>query len=146
FFKDLELHTIELNKFSNNVRADLADIVAKVKNSLDMWVAFLSRHDLLNRDNLPAELDNPALKKALDVLEVMNFNSEERELYEGHLKWLMIEASTIKKYENDRREEFLEEGRAEEKKNMARIMLQEQMDIQKISRITGLAVEEIKNI
>jgi len=43
YFKDLELHTIELKKFCENVHENLADIVAKVKNSLDMWVAFLPK-------------------------------------------------------------------------------------------------------
>ena len=68
YFKDLELHTIELKKFSENGNEELSDIVAKVKTSLDMWVAFLTRHDLLNKEHLPQELDNPALKKALNVL------------------------------------------------------------------------------
>jgi len=53
YFKDLELHTIELKKFYENVHENLADIVAKVKNSLDMWVAFLTRHDLMNKERLP---------------------------------------------------------------------------------------------
>ncbi|CAG7588919.1 hypothetical protein MHYMCMPSP_01178 [Hyalomma marginatum] len=32
-----------------------------------MWAAFLTMHDLLNKDNLPRELDNVILKKALTV-------------------------------------------------------------------------------
>jgi predicted transposase/invertase (TIGR01784 family) len=40
YFKDLELHTIELKKFSNNSNEELSDLMVKVKNSLDMWVAF----------------------------------------------------------------------------------------------------------
>ena len=43
-----------------------------------MWVTFLTRNDLLDSNNLPAKLNDPALKKALNVLEVMNFNPEER--------------------------------------------------------------------
>ena len=82
YFKDLELHTIELKKFSRDSNAELSDVVAMVKNSLDRWSAFLTRNDLLNKDNLPLELDDPALKKALEVLEVMNFGPEEREAYE----------------------------------------------------------------
>ena len=99
YFKDLELHTIELKKFSENSQEELSDIVAKVRNALDIWVAFLTRHDLLNKDHLPPELDNKELKKALTVLDVMNFGEEEREIYEGHLKWLRVEANTLKKYE-----------------------------------------------
>ena len=97
YFKDLELHTIELNKFTQDSNEKLTDIVAKIKNSLDMWIAFLTRNDLLNIDNLPKELNDKSIKKALEVLQVMNFNPEEREFYEDHLKWLRIETNTLKK-------------------------------------------------
>ena len=53
YFKDLELHTIELNKFTKNNTEELSDIVKKVRSSLDMWIAFLTRNDLLEVDNLP---------------------------------------------------------------------------------------------
>ncbi|GLI67163.1 hypothetical protein VaNZ11_011376 [Volvox africanus] len=67
------------------------------RNALDIWVAFLTRHDLLKADCLPKELDDENLKKALHVFDVLNFSAEERELYEDHLKWLRIEANTLKK-------------------------------------------------
>ncbi|WP_243018636.1 MULTISPECIES: Rpn family recombination-promoting nuclease/putative transposase, partial [Candidatus Cardinium] len=78
YFTDLELHTIELSKFSNNPNEDLTSLLQKIKNSLDIWTAFLTRNDLLNKDNLPERLDNNTLKKALHVLETMNFTDEER--------------------------------------------------------------------
>ena len=99
YFKDLELHTIELKKFTKDSNEELSDIIAKVKNSLDMWVAFLTRYDLLKADNLPQALNDDSLRKAITVLDVMNFSPIEREAYEDHLKWLMIEASTVKKAE-----------------------------------------------
>lgn len=58
YFKDLELHTIELKKFSKDSSEQLPDIISKVKNSLDMWLAFLTRHDLLQSDKLSDNLDN----------------------------------------------------------------------------------------
>ena len=150
YFKDLELHTIELKKFSENSDANLTDIIAKVKNSLDMWVAFLTHDDLLAKDNLPSELDSPALKKALNVLDVMNFEADEREIYEGHLKWLSMEASALKKAEERgraegeaRQSEGRVEGEVKKAHNIARTMLQKGMDIHIISEMTGLSVEEI---
>lgn len=68
YFKDLELHTIELNKFTNNPNEELSDILKKVKNSLDVWIAFLTRNDLLNKDNLPQELNNDTLKESSKCL------------------------------------------------------------------------------
>ncbi|WP_392505591.1 hypothetical protein ACE5D9_04180 [Rickettsia sp. 2024-CO-Wats] len=34
YFKDIELHTIELNKFAKNSKEELSDVVKKVKNAL----------------------------------------------------------------------------------------------------------------
>jgi len=161
YYKDLELHTIELKKFTNS-KEKLVDIVAKVNNALDMWSAFLTRNDLLIADNLPKELNSPNLKKAINVLNVMNFTDEEREAYENHLKWLRIETNTIKKAKADGikegiekgREEGIEKGREEgiaigeaisnEKiEKIAINMLKQHLDNALISSVTGLSNDQI---
>ncbi|HQS83539.1 MAG: hypothetical protein B7Y25_05905 [Alphaproteobacteria bacterium 16-39-46] len=142
YFKDLELHTIELKKFSEDSREELSDIVAKVKNALDMWVAFLTRHDLLNKDHLPPELDNEDLKKALTVLDVMNFGEEEREIYEGHLKWLRVEANTLKKSEA----KGFEEGENNKAIKIALKMIKKKMDIETIIEFTELTRKKIEHL
>ncbi len=160
YFKDLELHTIELKKFSNNGPEEEEDLIAKVKNSLDMWVAFLTRHDLLNKEHLPSTMDNPILKKALNVLDVMSFGDEEREAYEGHLKWLRIEANTLKKYEtkgfsegwDKGKTEGIAEGKAEGKAEgakhaaiqIAQNLLSQGMSIQQVQAVTGLSAQDIR--
>lgn len=143
YFQDLELHTIELNKFTPNFTEELTDLIAKIKNSLDIWIAFLTRNDLLDRNNLPQELDNASLKKALGVLEVINFSPIEREAYEERLKWYMIEANTLKKAEEKGIK--IGEARGIEKgiKKIAINMLKEKADLQFISSVTGLALDEI---
>ena len=147
YFKDLELHTIELNKFTSDSSEELQDIVAKTRNALDMWLAFLTRHDLLKADKLPKELDNDKLKKALKVLDVLNFSEEERELYEDHLKWLRIEANTLKKTAEKAKEEGIAEGieKGIEKRNIevAINMIKQKLDNKLISSVTGLNLEEI---
>jgi len=154
YFKDLELHTIELKKFSNDSDEELADIVFKVKNVLDMWLAFLTRNDLLIVDNLPKELNDPNLKKAISVLSVMNFTPEEREAYEDHLKWLRIEANTIRNYEQRGEVRGRAEGRAEGKAEgekekamfIAKKMLSRNKSIEEIMEFTELNAEEIKSL
>ena len=110
YFKDLELHTIELKKFTDSVSNEIADVVAKMKTGLDIWVAFLTKYNLFDKDHLPKKLEDSGLKKALNVLEVMNFSEEEREGYENHLKWLQIQTNTIKNYEQHARAEGKTEG------------------------------------
>ena len=146
YFKDLELHTIELKKFSDSSDEELADIVAKVKNALDMWLAFLTRNDLLIADNLPKELNDPNLKKAINVLNVMNFTPEEREAYEDHLKWLRIEANTIRNYEQKGEIRGRAEGENKKAIEIAKKMLSKNHSISDISDLTGLSPEEISKL
>lgn len=149
YFTDLELHTVELKKFQEGCE-ELSELVSKVKNALDMWVAFLTKHNLLDKDHLPPSLDNPALKKALGVLEVLNFTKEEREAYEDRLKWFMIEADTLKKYSAESfkqgKEEGREEGRHERNLEIACMMLSRHLDISLIAQTTGLSEEEIAQL
>ena len=146
YFRDLELHTIELKKFSDNSDEELVDVVVKVKSALDMWSAFLTRNDLLIVDQLPKELNNPDLKKAIKVLNVMNFTAEEREAYEDHLKWLRIEANTLKKYEQKGREEGIQIGQARGIEKTVINMLKENLEIKLISSVTELSVDKILKI
>ncbi|WP_040256433.1 Rpn family recombination-promoting nuclease/putative transposase [Rickettsia hoogstraalii] len=134
YFEDIELHTIELNKFADNIKEELSDIVKKVKNALDIWVAFFTRNDLLNKDKLPKELNSKELKKALNVLEVINLSDEEREEYENRLNWLKIEASAVKKME----EKTIEK--------IAKKMLIKKRPIEEIMEFTELPMKEIQRL
>jgi predicted transposase/invertase (TIGR01784 family) len=148
YFKDLELHTIELKKFSDDSKEELPDLIAKIKKPLDIWVAFLTKYYLLKGDNLPEPLDNISLKKAINVLEVMNFNTEERDLYEDHLKWLRIEANTLKKAREigltEGEARGVEKGKIEGKLEIAKNLISKGFDEKSIFEITGLTIQEIK--
>lgn len=142
YFKQLELHTIELKKFTDQLGKEFEDIGSKIQTSLDLWSAFLTRNDLLSTAKLSRDLDDAPIKKAIEVLNVMNFSKEEREAYEDHLKWLRIEANSLKKAE----EKGVEKGRKEEKLEIARNMLNESLPIEKIAALTGLTEKEVKNL
>jgi predicted transposase/invertase (TIGR01784 family) len=144
YFKDLELHTIELKKF--NEKEGLAETLKKVKSSLDKWLTFLTKYDLLESNNLPEELDEPELKKAVRVLEVMNFTEAEIEVYEDHLKWLMTEASALEKAEVKGFEKGIEKGIQQEKIEIAKSMLSKGLDIKLIQELTGLDKQTIENL
>ena len=115
-----------------------------------MWSAFLTRNDLLKADSLPRELDDVNLKKAITVLEVMNFSDEERDFYEDHLKWLRIETNSLKKMKAEGKAEGLvegkAEGKAEEKIALVRNSLKAGLPLETISSITGLSIKEIEKL
>lgn len=150
YFKDLELHTIELKKFIIHDQEELSDLILKIKNSLDLWLTFLTRHDLLKIDLLPKELANNSLRKALNVIDVMNFSAEEREAYEDHLKWLRIEANTLKKAEAKGFTEGMVEGEVKgmikKAKIIAESMLKNGMKIELVAQLTGLPINEVETI
>jgi len=146
YFKDLELHTIELKKFVSSVSNELADVMMKIKTSLDIWVAFLTKYNLFDKDHLPESLKNSGLKKALGVLEVMNFNDDEREGYESHLKWLRMQMSAIKKYEQLAAAEGEARGRVDEKHDIAKKMLECGVEVDIVMKSTGLTRTDVDSI
>ncbi len=158
YFKNFELHTVELKKFAGENCQALSDLISKINTSLDIWVAFLTRHHLLNKDNLPTVLDYSPLKKALTVLEVMNFTKEEREAYEDHLKFLSMEASMLEKVEGKGiaigKEigivmgitKGIEIGETRATHKLIKAMLSQGLSIEQISAITGLSETQILSL
>ena len=147
-FRDIELHTIELTKFGKDSCVDseteeLRLLLPQIKTALDRWAAFISRFYLFKGDSLPQEMESPEIKKALESLEEVRLTDEEREIYEGHLKWYRDQASAL-----DKKGEvsFLlgkEEGREEGIGLVAQSMLQENMDVSIIMKLTGLTEDAI---
>ena len=86
-FSDLELHTIELKKFNTEI--------TQVKTTLERWVTFLNKAYTFKKDTLPPTLEDPMVKKAAHVLDMLNLDDEEKLLYEGQLKWLRDEEAGI---------------------------------------------------
>jgi predicted transposase/invertase (TIGR01784 family) len=117
---------------------------------------------LLKADSLPEELNDANLKKAITVLEVMNFSAEERDFYEDHLKWLRIETNTLKKMKEEGIAEGLAEGlakgkaeglaegeakgKAEEKNMIAKNLLKAGLSNDLIAESTGLSTQEIAKL
>ena len=114
YFKDFEMHTIELCKFGGK-NIEFEDLLKKVKIPLDEWLTFLTQHQYMNTNHMPKELHLPEIGKAMHVLDGMNLNKEEREIYNNRLKWLRIEASTLQKRYTEGKAEGKAEGLAEGK-------------------------------
>ncbi|OQY10836.1 MAG: transposase, partial [Fusobacteriia bacterium 4572_132] len=86
FIDDIEIHFIELEKYDE-----------KISTMLDRWVNFLKKADVYDNNRLPKELEEVAtIKKAIDLLNNMNFTEDERESYEARLKWLRDEEMALK--------------------------------------------------
>jgi predicted transposase/invertase (TIGR01784 family) len=137
-FDNFEMHTLELQKFAVDSE-DVTDLVKKIQSSLDIWMAFLTRNEVLVQNQLPPELNDCCLNKAIGVLDVMNLDALEREIYENRQKFLMIEESAL--------EHQYMTGKADERREVALEMLKEKFVdemILKLSKITAKELSELK--
>lgn len=130
-FSDLlELHFIELSKFDKKLE--------ELRTGLDRWVAFLNNAHQYSRTRIPKELDEDKnIKKAIEVLDIMYLDEDERELYENDLK------ASLNKLEE--LHTAREEGKKEEKFEIAKNLL-DILDDKTISIKTGLSIEEVSKL
>ena len=146
-FSDLfEMHFIELNKFKKDYK--------DVKTALDKWVSFLNRAYEIDKNKIPKELeDNENIKKAIEKLDIMYLDKEEREIYENDLKALRIHKAEIKTAEEKGIQKGMQKGMQKgieegEKKKALEIAkkLLDVLDNATISVKTGLTIEEIQKL
>ena len=93
-FKNMEIHTLELGKFSSKNTQDEVDMES-LKNSINLWMTFLTQRQILvdkDLSNLPEGL---FVKKAIEETEYMVMTEAERAMYDDHQKFLRDEASAI---------------------------------------------------
>ena len=79
FCEDLEIHLIELPKFKKTAE--------QLTSALDRWCYFMRHGADLDLDHLPASLDVPEIRRALEVLTMFTKDENEREIYELRLKY-----------------------------------------------------------
>ncbi|KZL94068.1 Rpn family recombination-promoting nuclease/putative transposase [Clostridium magnum] len=130
-FSDMfQMHFIELGKFNKGFK--------EIKTALDRWIVFLNRAYEINRDKIPSELaEDISIKKAIEKLDIMYLNVEEKEIYENDLKRLRVHKAEIKTAED--------KGRKKEKIQIAKNLLYV-LDVETIALKTGLTVGEINNL
>jgi len=127
YLNDMSYAFVELPKF-NKKEEDL-------KTAEDYWIFMMKEatHSKEVPKHAPEEV-----KQAYAILEKHTWTRSERLDYERAKIYMMDDIEAIRTAK--------EEGREEEKKTIARVMLQEKMDIQRISRVTGLSEREIKSL
>ena len=141
--KDLEMHFIELPKFRKKD--------PDMSNKLEQWLCLICDEE----DKIKmAESKNEEIEKAKKELEKLAMNPEDRELYELRLKAIRDEMNIRYSGYVDGMADGMAEGEAKgraEGKNernieIAKNMLKENVNIQFISKMTGLNLEEIEKL
>lgn len=137
-----EMHFLELNKF----KKDFKD----VRTALDRWIVFFNRAYELEKDKIPEELAvDEEVKKAVERLDVMYLDKDEREIYENDLKRLRDYIAEMKTTEIRGIEKGIKKGIKEGENKKAFEIAKNLLDVldnETIAVKTGLNINEIEKL
>jgi predicted transposase/invertase (TIGR01784 family) len=133
--KDLEFNFIELQKFTKS-ESELETVAEK-------WIYFLQHADDLDR--VPENANTPALQEAYEVAAQHTWTREELDIYEAQEFKIAVNENVIETARMEAKLEGKLEGKLEEKFAIAKNLLATGLDIETISKVTGLTQAEIKN-
>ena len=129
----------------------------------DLWMRYFTEMTEETRKPAPELLADPDIAKAINLLEIINYNEDEEYLYDKYWDAVSIEATWkgIGHREGEKegleeglrrgreeglqqgREEGLQQGRQEERRNLVRNLSAKGLDIAKIALLTGMDESEI---
>ena len=135
----LEIHFIELKKYHETF-----------STLLDKWASFLSKAHEYDSKHLPKEMQTPTIQKAIEALEHMHLDNNERESYDARLKWLRDEEMALKKAKAEGVQEGIEQGIEQGiergKIDMAKALKSQGVSIDIIVATSGLSKDIIDSL
>ncbi|WP_234121384.1 Rpn family recombination-promoting nuclease/putative transposase [Clostridium hydrogenum] len=136
----LEIHFVELPKF--------LDENLEMNNSLDKWLTFLTKPEKEVMEVV--EMSEPAIRKAITVLDMLSRDPETVRLAELRMKKILDEKSMLEGAKEEGKIEGLEEGRAvgktEAKEETAISFLKLGMSEVIVAQGTGLSIDRINEL
>ena len=128
----MEIYIIEINKFK--------DYKEKSNhNSLNSWIEFIESPEVV-------DMSNKEIQKAKKVLEEISQDEHEQYLAELREKYIMDQKAIEDAGYDKGLKTGIYQGISQEKLQIAKKMLNEKIDLDTISRITGLSIQELKNL
>ena len=128
----MKVYIIELNKFK--------DYKEKSNhNSLNSWIEFIESPEVV-------DMSNKEIQKAKKVLEEISQDEHEQYLAELREKYIMDQKAIEDAGYDKGLKADLEQGITHGIKKIAKKMLNEKIDLDTISRITGLSIQELENL
>ena len=112
----------------------------------DLWMRFFTEMNEKTRRPAPELLADPDIAKAIELLEVINYNEAEQEYYDWYWDSVSVEATWKHIGEREGREKGREEGREERTRQLARNMLAKGLDPALVADISGLTEDEILSL
>lgn len=155
--KDIETHerlTVHIKNPKTDITVDATDILPeyffisvplfndRLEKEIDDWL-YIMKHD-----TVPETFHSPYMQKVAEKLSILKMTPEERDSYYYYMKQVYNDRDQLQAAEDKGREEGREEEQKknlEEKRGIGKKLIQEGLDISKVSSITGLSVEQIKS-
>ena len=143
-FEGLQIVFAEMEKYEK--------LPVKGNTKMDLWMRYFTEMKEETRRPVPELLADPEIAKAIELLEVINYNEAEEYLYDKYWDAVSVEATWkgIGRREGlvQGREEGLvqgrAEGRADEKRQIALNMLDKNLSPDLVAEISGLTEEEVR--
>lgn len=131
----IQIHLIEIKRFKKILEASTIEEIKK--NKLLSWIEFFTSNDL-NKIIDKLKEENIIMSKVIEKYKIFTSDEESMQVYNAREAFLYGQEVMLKRER--------EEGKKEEKYALAKNMKTENIDINLISKITGLSKEEIDNL
>ena len=154
----IQLHYVEIPKFDKD--ADMAESPPVAKTELKNWILFLKSNKEEDMSQLLKE--DTIFEKAMKKYNYFTDNEDLLNEYDKREAYLVYQHSLMRDFKEEGKlegikegklegiregiEQGIEKGRYAEQISMAKAMKNKNMDINLISEITGLSIEEIRNL
>lgn len=141
--QDFSFTFLELGKFNKNINS--------LDNIIERWACFFKYTQVTNKEDLAKIIGNETIiQKAYEELDRFNWNEAELNAYEAAIKKHMDYQATLEQKYDEGLAKGLAEGEArgkvEGKKETDKIMLQEGLDPNFNSKVTGLDLTIINKL
>lgn len=136
FYDKLFFIYLEMPKFTKKS--------SELQSHFEKWMYALRNLNRLN--DVPTELREQVFEEFFRVAEIDRFSPEERAHYEESRKAYLDLTNSIRSAEERGWDKGREEGRKENRLESAKRMLELQLSVDVISRVSGLPHEEIEKL
>jgi predicted transposase/invertase (TIGR01784 family) len=112
----------------------------RLEKEIDEWLY------VMKYDDIPRPFRSKYMEQVAEKLSFLKMSPAEKEAYYYYLKKMYTDKDELQAAQARGNIEGKAEGRTEEKLDIAKKLLDRQMDIPNISAITGLSIKEIEQL
>ena len=141
----LEIHFVEMPKFRQARKNRLEEAA---HNPLERWLLLLdaSKNTRIRKELEVIAMADTTMEHALDVWDEISQDEAKQQAYHLRRIAIMDEISKMHSAEKKGLEKGLRKGRQEGKLEAAKAMLEDGLDMVRVSRLTGIPVEELERL